>query len=293
MTNGNIGDVDALWVADVTAWQQALIGAGRSPGTVQLRVYHLGRMGAWAAARGTGLLELELDQLNEYLSGYRSWSRSTRRSHISSMHSFYRWALISRRIVEDPTIHLPRVRPTPPRPNPVPDDGYRAALAKARPRERLMVRLAGEHGLRRGEISRVHSDDIVEEIDGSSLIVHGKGGKIRVVPLTALALAELRQLPAGWAFPGQIDGHLSARWVGRLLKRLLPPGFTGHKLRHRAASEWYAVDHDLLTVQDLLGHASPSTTRDYIALPDTAKRRLVNAAAAGSTRQTVGSQMPP
>lgn len=265
--------------------------SGRSSGTVHLRVYHLDRIGRWAAGRGQDLLELELDDLNTYL-GAHTWQPSTRRSQVSSLRSFYRWALISRRISEDPTIHLPQVRPPRPRPNPVPDDGYRAALAKSGTRERLMIRLAGEHGLRRGEISRVHSRDVVQEFDGWSLIVHGKGDKIRTVPLTAPALAELRALPAGYAFPGQDDGHLSARWVGKLLKRHLPDGFTGHKLRHRAASEWYAIDHDLLTVQELLGHASPETTRAYVKLPDTAKRRLVMAAASSSTRQTVYARSP-
>jgi len=48
----------------------------------------------------------------------------------------------------------------------------------------------------------------------------------------------------------------------------------------RAATRWYAVDRDLLTVGALLGHASPVTTRTYVRLPDDAKRRLVLAAAA-------------
>jgi integrase len=280
MTIELTGDVDALWVVDVTAWEHAMIGAGRSIQTVRLRSYHLRRFGRWSwRQRRRPLLEVTLDDLNDYL-GAHTWAPATRRSHISSFRSFYRWARLTGRLQVEPTEHVEHVRPTRPRPHPVPEIGYREALAKARPRERIMIRLAGDCGLRRGEISLVHTDDLIEDVEGWSLIVHGKGGKIRVVPLSDTAARELRQLPAGYAFPGREGGHLSARWVGRLIKALLPRGYTAHKLRHRAATEWYAIDHDIFTVQDLLGHASPDTTRNYVKMPDSAKRRLVRKAAA-------------
>ena len=56
-----------------------------------------------------------------------------------------------------------------------PDDVWRAALAKASPRELLMIRLAGEAGLRRGEVAKCHRDDLIEDPRGAALIVHGKG----------------------------------------------------------------------------------------------------------------------
>ncbi|MDQ2740537.1 MAG: site-specific integrase, partial [Actinomycetota bacterium] len=58
-----------------------------------------------------------------------------------------------------------------------------------------------------------------------------------------------------------------------------PDQWTMHSLRHRFASRAYAVDRDVLTVQDLLGHASPATTQRYVQLPDDAKRRLIEAVA--------------
>lgn len=144
-----------------------------------------------------------------------------------------------------------------------------------------MVRLAGELGLRRGEVARVHSDDVVTDLDGWSLVVHGKGDRTRLVPLSPVLARELRALPPGWAFPGDDGGHLSPRWVGKLVGRLLPPGMTMHGLRHRFATRAYHVDRDLLTVQQLLGHASPVTTRAYVQIGEQAKRRLVAAVAAG------------
>ena len=46
-----------------------------------------------------------------------------------------------------------------------------------------MLRLGAECGLRRGEIARVHSDDVMDDLLGRSLVVRGKGDKQRIVPL--------------------------------------------------------------------------------------------------------------
>ena len=145
---------------------------------------------------------------------------------------------------------------------------------------KLMIRLAAECGMRRAEVAQVHSRDLVEDLTGWSVIVHGKGSRDRTVPLPSILAHELRELPPGWAFPGDDSGHLSPRWVGKLVGRLLPEGYTMHSLRHRAATRWYGVNHDLLTVGDLLGHASPVTTRLYVRVPDEARRALVVAGAA-------------
>ena len=57
------------------------------------------------------------------------------------------------------------------------------ALAKADESEIVMLRLGAECGLRRHEICRVHSDDVMHDLIGYSLIVRGKGDKQRLVPL--------------------------------------------------------------------------------------------------------------
>ena len=80
----------------------------------------------------------------------------------------------------------------------------------------VILRLAREAGLRRAETAQVHDHDLVEDLAGYSLTVHGKGGHIRVVPL-ADDVAELViracQDGAGWALPGDDHGHLSLRYV--------------------------------------------------------------------------------
>ena len=65
-------------------------------------------------------------------------------------------------------------------------------------------------------------------------LVHGKGDKQRVVPISDdLANAIREYCLNGYLFPGQIEGHISAQWVGATISELMPPGWSMHKLRHR------------------------------------------------------------
>lgn len=203
----------------------------------------------------------------------------TRRSRRTTLRSFYGWAVDVGHTATNTALSLPKVRASKPNPRPVPDGVYADALAAAKPRERLMLRLASEAGLRRTEVATGHSRNLFQDLDGWTLHVMGKGRRERDVPLADDLAQQLRALPAGWFFPGNDHGHLSPRWVGTLLGRLLPGIWTMHKLRHRAATRWYEVDHDVFVVQRLLGHASPATTQAYVAVKDDRLRRTVNAAA--------------
>lgn len=142
-----------------------------------------------------------------------------------------------------------------------------------------MLQLAASAGLRCREIALVHSDDLVRDLAGWSLIVHGKGDRTRHVPLTEDLALELRTYE-GWVFPGQIDGHLSAAYVSKLLSRVLP-GATAHQLRHRFATRAYQLGgRDIRAVQELLGHASVATTQIYTGVDQDSLRRAALAAAA-------------
>lgn len=263
------------WQAAVDDWTSALIAAGAPKTTRTTRLSHIRRL-----ARGMGPdstpWAVTPDQLINW-AGRQVWQIETRRSFRSSALHFYRWGVDAGRTTDNPALRLPRVKPADPKPRPTPEAIYLAALARATDRERLMLRLAAECGLRRGEVAQVHSDDLVQSLEGWSLIVHGKGGKDRCIPLPDSLAAELRALPYGWAFPGADKGHLSAAWVGKLIARLMPGVWTMHTLRHRCGTRAYSVDRDILAVQDLLGHASPVTTRRYVRVPDESLRRLVNA----------------
>jgi integrase len=226
---------------------------------------HAGVRGPW---------DLEHDDLVDWL-GAQPWALETRRSVRSSLRGFYAWGVSTARVAASPAELLPSIPQKPPAPRPASEDAYTLALARADDRVRHMLRLAAEHGLRRGEVGRGHSRDVVRDLLGWSLRVRGKGDRLRIVPLTDDVADELRALPAGYAFPGNEHGHLSAWWVGRLVARLLPDGLTMHTLRHRFATQAYAGSRDLLAVQQLLGHSSPATTRLYVRVDDGARRSIV------------------
>lgn len=207
----------------------------------------------------------------------------TVRGRRTAMRGFYRWAVEQERMPgPSPALALPRVRPAPPRPRPAPDSVWGPAWAAADERELLALDLAGNHGLRRCEVVLVWPErDMFDDLDGWSLTVHGKGGKERIVPLTEGCARRLRALGPGWAFPGGVDGHLSARWMGKLVNRLLEGDWTVHKLRHRAGSRWREESGgDMRLVADLLGHGDTKTTMIYTAVDDGRRRAVVRAAAA-------------
>lgn len=140
-----------------------------------------------------------------------------------------------------------------------------------------MLLLAGLCGLRAHEVAKVHRDHLQEDV----LVVVGKGGKTRHVPVVhAELLARLQQLD-GYAFPNPRTGQpLTAGYVTRLMSGAILGAWTGHKLRTRAGTAAYAGTRDLMAVMAFLGHKRPETTLRYIKLPDDAVRAAARAAAA-------------
>ncbi|WP_185981543.1 tyrosine-type recombinase/integrase [Skermania sp. ID1734] len=140
----------------------------------------------------------------------------------------------------------------------------------------LMLRFANDLGLRRGEVAQIHTkNDLVHDIAGPSLLVHGKGARNRVLPLPDDLAEALSAAPAGYLFPSPAGGHLSAHWVGTLVARALADGTTMHQLRHLCATEVHEETRDLRLVQTLLGHASIATTQRYVASDDTKMREAI------------------
>ncbi|MGW9567129.1 tyrosine-type recombinase/integrase [Prescottella equi] len=280
-----------LWADAVDNFKVHLTAAGRSAETIRTRLSHICTL-ARAHAR-IAPTRITAEQVVRW-AGRQEWTPATRRSFRHSAGQFFGWLVATGRAAADASAGLPAVPQTRPRPRPVPERLFADALSVVDRRGALVLRLMGELGLRRGEVARVHTDDLLEDTHGWSLVVHGKGGRQRVLPLTdelaaVIAAGAAGHTPGmsrrGWLFPGQIGGHLSPGWVGKLASRALPGVWTGHKLRHRFATVAYSVDRDLLTVQQLLGHASPETTQRYVVPPDDVARRT--AAAAGAPRLRV------
>jgi site-specific recombinase XerD len=212
----------------------------------------------------------------------QTWSAATRRSVRASLRGFWEWATRTGRCTTSPAIVLPKVREPDHRPRPTPDAALREAIMRADHRVRLMIELGAHRGLRRAEVACVHISDLVQDLDGWTLLVHGKGGRRRFIPLDNGLADRIRaacQDGAGYAFPGKIDGHLSPRWVGELVAEALPGEWTMHSLRHRFATKTWRATNDLLAVQQLLGHSTPTITQRYVDV-DRARLRVVAQTAA-------------
>lgn len=160
----------------------------------------------------------------------------------------------------------PSIRRPHPHPRPCPDIVILKALSKATDRERLMLRLGAEAGLRRFEIAKISDADLVRDLMGWSLMVIGKGDVQRMVPISDDLAGEIRAHGPGYIFPGRWGPHVEASSVGKHLSRLLD-GWSAHSLRHRYATRTWEATHDLLLVSRLLGHASVETTQRYVAMP--------------------------
>ena len=114
-------------------------------------------------------------------------------------------------------------------------------------------------------------------IETDILRIKGKGGKMRLVPVlkpTSQAIAEYVSLcpfslaETGPLFLGAKGGPLSPRIAQMLMQRMrgalgLPDSATPHALRHSYATHLLAAGADLRAIQELLGHASLSTTQIY------------------------------
>lgn len=269
--------LNGAWATALEGWVVHMRAAGHPDTTIRTRVENM-----TVFARAAGCPDPWAVTTQDILdwTGRQAWAQETRRGRRQSFIAFYRYALTTGKIECSPAETLPRVKPAPPSPRPVPLSVYRDAMARATDRERLILRLAAEAGMRRTEISLVHARDIVEDLDGWSVLVHGKGGKRRLVPLNrSLAIAVRRACATGggWAFPGDDNGHLSARYVGKLATRLLDEDWTLHTLRHAFATELLWSGENLRTIQELLGHASVATTERYTRVRDGAKRAAVDA----------------
>lgn len=138
-------------------------------------------------------------------------------------------------------------------------------------------------GLRISEALGLHGGDLSSQRD-TVLRVTGKGGKTRLVPVLPVALeavAAYRRLcpyhldTRGLLFRGARGGPLQPAIVQREMRKMrsalnLPATATPHALRHSFATHLLGRGGDLRTIQELLGHASLSTTQIYTGV-DTAR----------------------
>jgi integrase/recombinase XerC len=135
-------------------------------------------------------------------------------------------------------------------------------------------------GLRISEALALKVKDIPAPGQGDTLVVTGKGSKTRMVPVLLpvlqliadyFAICPYQRAPDAPAFVGARGGPLSPRIIQFAMAGLrgalgLPDTATPHALRHSFATHLLARGGDLRSIQELLGHASLSTTQVYTAV---------------------------
>ena len=223
---------------------------------------------AWLAARANG-----------------GASRGTRARGLSVVRGFYRW-LARARLADNPAVtalKTPRLHPPVPKAlgaeeardllDTAPELARSGWIGK---RDLAVLTLLYGGGLRLGEALSLKRRE-APVAGQEALTVTGKGGKDRMVPLLPVVIEAVQDYlaacpfeldPEGPLFLGARGKALGARQVQARVAELrvllgLPETATPHALRHSFATHLLAAGGDLRAIQELLGHASLSTTQRY------------------------------
>ena len=215
---------------------------------------------------------------------------ATRARQLSAVRSFFRWlarqhgvANAQVRLLAAPRARRPLPRALEPRQaRAVAEDiGEMSDTAAIQARDVALFTLLYGCGLRIAEALALNVADAPRE-GAAALRVTGKGAKQRIVPVLPVVRAAIsawlrlhpRPLPDAPLFLGargkRLDPAVAQRTL-RAFRRLsgLPEHATPHALRHSFATHLLAEGADLRSIQELLGHASLSTTQRYTAVDTT------------------------
>lgn len=252
---------------------------------------------AMSAHLGKALAPADLEQAGS--GDFRAWMASRRQAGLSksslaralsALRNFYRWAA-KRQLFENPAVaQLKAPKANPPVPKAlgqkeakevvqaVEDLARDPWIAK---RDSALILLLYGAGLRLGEALGLSAAQAPTK-GQTSLRVIGKGSKERLVPLLPIVVQAVEDYraacpyhlePGEAFFRGARGGPLSPRIPQKMMQSIrawlgLPEGATPHALRHSFATHLLAGGGDLRTIQDLLGHASLSTTQRYTAIDE-------------------------
>jgi integrase/recombinase XerD len=234
-------------------------------------------------------------------------SPRTAARRLSALRQFFRFLFAEGVRKSDPSLAIDRPKQRHPLPKYLSEDEVERLLAAgaARPghdgkRMTALLEILYATGLRVSELVGLPLSAFSGDVN--TLIVRGKGGKERMVPMTEPAIDALRsylavrdsfapatrRTPATstpWLFPSRSgSGHLTRIRFGQLLKEVAaaagidPERVSPHVLRHSFASHMLAHGADLRSLQQLLGHADISTTQIYTHVLTTRLQELVQRA---------------
>jgi integrase/recombinase XerD len=283
-----------------------MLAAERGAARLTIAAYRsdLSDLTRFLAARATALEAADETALHAYLAAATTAQLAPRSlaRRISAMRQFYKFLVIDGERQDDPTALLDTPRLGRPLPKLLSEGEVEGLLAAARAwpgeegtRVLCLIELLYATGMRISELLTLPLAAAWR--DPRFLLVRGKGGRERIVPLNEpgrLALAAyldcrehflIESEPSRWLFPSRGDaGHLTRQRCGQLLKQLAlkadldPARLSPHVLRHAFAS--HLLDHgaDLRSVQQMLGHADIATTQIYTHVLSDRLRQLVHSA---------------
>ena len=277
---------------------------GLSPHTLRNYRSDLTQFLVWLHARGAALGELSRAHYREWLADLQAGgaAEASIRRRSSTVKSFARRLAATGELPSDP-LRLASIPKGAQRlPKPLSEQQISALLeapdasTAAGLRDRAILEILYGCGVRISELAAMSVGDY--ERDGRQFIVRGKGDKERAVLLGGPAERAL----AAWLHGGrpqlvseasgealwlnQRGGRLSARAVQIALKRHaaaagLPADLHPHLLRHSFATHMLDRGANLRVVQELLGHASVSTTQLYTHVTESGKRAAIDQALDG------------
>jgi site-specific recombinase XerD len=284
------------WEESISSFDADLIARGAAEGTRVAYNGDLQQLAQWAEPRELGPETVAYRDLRRYAAHLSETgaARATVARKLAAVRSFYDSLRRAGAVSANPAdlLSSPKLESKLPR---VLDREEMATLLSRIPartplevRDRALFELAYSCGLRCSEITGLDAGSL--EFDAEQLRVEGKGGKTRLVPVGEPAQrAVARYLDTGR--PKLVAGHaqpralfvsksgrrLSASDVGRRLQKwvreaAVAGGVSPHSLRHSFATHLLEGGADLRAIQELLGHASVSTTQVYTRVDPTRLR---------------------
>jgi integrase len=156
-----------------------------------------------------------------------------------------------------------------------PEMAHRLIQAASTPRAKALIAMAAYTGMRLSEVLRFNPK---EHLRDDAILVKGKGGYTRLIPLSDALKPHLSQFPIKSGWRNVYRGFERAREKAGLTIRF-------HDLRHMAASAMVNAGENLRVVQDILGHQSMQTTRKYTHPDLAAKRKALGRITSGLQRE--------
>ena len=264
-------------------------------GFVHFLTHHLGQPAGPKHLREVSLTDMRAFMAHERRRGVTA--RSLARS-LSAIKGFYRWFGLYDGFEPTAVLAVRAPKFSPGLPRPVAEQAARDLIdtvdiqhttAWINARDTAVVTLLYGCGLRISEaLSLTFADAPLPE----SLRITGKGGKMRLVPVIPAARVAVAAYVAVCPYPQTADsplfvgargGPLNARLIQKVMERAraqlgLPASATPHAMRHSFATHLLTAGGDLRTIQELLGHASLSTTQAYTAVDQARLMQVYRAA---------------